>query len=149
MCVDRRTDLHAEPLKLSSGVVWTALNVDYPGHSFSHLGLFFGECFSLPQRSRVQPFVAEGLNGRLPNQDLMNSVGMISRHTGGVPVLVYDHLDPREAPNAPSVVPSWVPGWLNSSEDVQEYAMRAKTIARHMNYQARGAASGVHGLLHQ
>ncbi|KAM5535178.1 hypothetical protein V8D89_011114 [Ganoderma adspersum] len=127
-----QANLHAEPLKLSSGVVWTALNVDYPGHSFSHLGLFF-----------------EGLNGRLPNQDLMNSVGMISRHTGGVPVLVYDHLDPRETPNVPSVVPSWVPGWLSNNEDVQEYAMRAKTIARHMNYQARGAASGVHGLLHQ
>jgi glycosylphosphatidylinositol transamidase len=28
---------------LFPGVVWTALNVDYPGHSFSHLGLFYGE----------------------------------------------------------------------------------------------------------
>ena len=36
-------DLHAEALELSSGVVWTAINVDYPGHSFSHLGVFFGK----------------------------------------------------------------------------------------------------------
>jgi hypothetical protein len=36
------TDLNAESLRLSSGVIWTALNVDYPGHSFSHLGMFFG-----------------------------------------------------------------------------------------------------------
>jgi len=35
--------LQAEPLELTSGVIWTALNIDYPGHSFSHLGIFFGE----------------------------------------------------------------------------------------------------------
>jgi len=34
--------LTREPLKLTSGVIWTALNIDYPGHSFSHLGVFFG-----------------------------------------------------------------------------------------------------------
>jgi glycosylphosphatidylinositol transamidase len=28
---------------LFSGIVWTALNIDYPGHSFSHLGLFYGK----------------------------------------------------------------------------------------------------------
>jgi hypothetical protein len=27
---------------LFSGIVWTGLNIDYPGHSFSHLGLFYG-----------------------------------------------------------------------------------------------------------
>jgi len=27
---------------LQTGVIWTALCVDYPGHSFSHLGLYFG-----------------------------------------------------------------------------------------------------------
>lgn len=36
-------DLVAEPLLLSSGSIWTALNIDYPGHSFSHLGVFFGK----------------------------------------------------------------------------------------------------------
>jgi len=36
------TDLVTEELKISSGVIWTALNIDYPGHSFSHLGIFFG-----------------------------------------------------------------------------------------------------------
>lgn len=28
---------------LFSGRIWTALNLDYPGHSFSHIGLFYGE----------------------------------------------------------------------------------------------------------
>jgi hypothetical protein len=36
--------MKAEPLEYPepAGVVWTALVLDYPGHSFSHLGLFFG-----------------------------------------------------------------------------------------------------------
>ena len=38
-------DLVAEPLALPSGVIWTALSIDYPGHSFSHLGVFFGLSF--------------------------------------------------------------------------------------------------------
>jgi len=36
-------DMYAESLQLTSGVIWTALNIDYPGHSFSHLGIFWGE----------------------------------------------------------------------------------------------------------
>ena len=37
-----RIGLEVEPLSITSGVVWTALNIDYPGHSFSHLGVFRG-----------------------------------------------------------------------------------------------------------
>ena len=36
------SDLQADELELTSGVIWTALNIDYPGHSFSHLGIFHG-----------------------------------------------------------------------------------------------------------
>ncbi|KAI0374870.1 Gaa1-domain-containing protein [Pilatotrama ljubarskyi] len=129
---ETQPNLKAEPLSLRSGVIWTALNIDYPGHSFSHLGLFF-----------------EGLNGRLPNQDLLNSVSLISRYTVGVPVLVYDHIDPREDRNQPGLLPSWLPEPLKTNSDVQEYVTRARNVYRHMNYQARGAASGVHGLFHQ
>jgi len=28
---------------LFGGAIWTSLNIDYPGHSFSHLGLFYGQ----------------------------------------------------------------------------------------------------------
>ncbi|GJE90712.1 Gaa1-domain-containing protein [Phanerochaete sordida] len=126
-------NLVAEPLQLSSGVIWTALNIDYPGHSFSHLGVFF-----------------EGLNGRLPNQDLINSFQVISRFTGGVPVLVYDHFDQSEFPDrVPDFVPKWLPQGMRRNEATQEYAYRAQNVMRHIGYQARGRASGVHGLLHQ
>jgi hypothetical protein len=29
--------------RLFSSAIWTGLNIDYPGHSFSHLGMFYGE----------------------------------------------------------------------------------------------------------
>ena len=36
--------LEAQKLALApQGVVWNALNIDYPGHSFSHLGIYYGE----------------------------------------------------------------------------------------------------------
>ncbi|KII88370.1 hypothetical protein PLICRDRAFT_161388 [Plicaturopsis crispa FD-325 SS-3] len=127
-----QSNLKAEPLTLSSGVIWTALNIDYPGHSFSHLGIFF-----------------EGLNGRLPNQDLLNSFQHISRWTGGVPVLVYDHQDPLDHPWSTDTLPSWIPGFAREVPEVKAYAYRARNIARHVGYQARGRASGVHGLFHQ
>ncbi|KAF8892461.1 Gaa1-like protein [Infundibulicybe gibba] len=128
-------NLRADHLGLTSGVIWTALNIDYPGHSFSHLGVFY-----------------EGLNGRLPNQDLLNSFVSIARFTGGVPVVVYDHLDPRDHPVARDQlenIPLWVPRALRDHPDVREYAHRAKNVLRHVAYQARGQASGVHGLFHQ
>lgn len=145
-------DLQADHLTLSSGVIWTALNIDYPGHSFSHLGIFFGQSHPLVKNKQLIISVAEGLNGRLPNQDLLNSFRHISRYTGGVPVLVYDHLDPREHPaqrDELDIIPSWVPSVIRDQDEIRAYAYQAKNIARHVSYQARGRASGVHGLLHQ
>jgi glycosylphosphatidylinositol transamidase len=35
--------MEAQKLALApQGVVWNALNIDYPGHSFSHLGIYYG-----------------------------------------------------------------------------------------------------------
>ncbi|KAJ7219487.1 Gaa1-like protein [Mycena pura] len=120
-----QSNLQADELELTSGVIWTALNIDYPGHSFSHLGIFH-----------------EGINGRLPNQDLLNSFQFISKWTGGVPVLVYDHLESSQLE-----IPSWIPHALH--EEIRAYEYRSKNVLRHIGYQARGRGSGVHGLFHQ
>ncbi|KAJ8078974.1 Glycosyl phosphatidyl inositol protein transamidase complex subunit [Marasmius tenuissimus] len=128
-----QSNLIAEPLTLSSGVIWTALNIDYPGHSFSHLGIFH-----------------EGLNGRLPNQDLLNSFQRIANYRMGVPVILYDHLDPKDNHEVrKEIVPQWVPGALRDNSDVQAYAYQARNVFRHVQYQASGRGSGVHGLFHQ
>lgn len=87
----------------------------------------------------------EGLNGRLPNQDLINSFQRISTYTGGVPVLVYDHKDDWDGFN----FPEWTPDAIKNNDQVKEYVHRARNVVRHVGYQARGRASGVHGLLHQ
>jgi len=94
---------------------------------------------------------SDGLNGRLPNQDLFNSISRIAQYTAGVPVVLYDHLDSREFGNRPELenFPSWVPKFFKNRDEIQEYMYQAKNVFRHIGYQARGRASGVHGLFHQ
>ncbi|KAF9647556.1 Gaa1-domain-containing protein [Thelephora ganbajun] len=127
-----QSNMHAEPLQLTSGMIWTALDIDYPGHSFSHLGIFW-----------------EGLNGRLPNQDILNSFHVISRNTGGVPVLLHDNHDPNDDNWRDPLPVSWLPSTLGNNGRVKDYAYRARNLLRHVTYQARGHPSGIHGLLHQ
>ncbi|KIY43587.1 Gaa1-domain-containing protein [Fistulina hepatica ATCC 64428] len=130
-----QTNLCADAVELSSGVVWTALNIDYPGHSFSHLGIFY-----------------EGLNGRLPNQDLINSVQRIAQSTAGVPIVLYDL-----APLSDTLsLPTWIASLASKLSDAvsslpggRVYLSRAQNVGRHVSYQAFGRASGVHGLFHQ
>ncbi|CCM02082.1 uncharacterized protein FIBRA_04159 [Fibroporia radiculosa] len=132
---NRQSNLWTEPLDLYSGVIWTALSIDYPGHSFSHLGVFY-----------------EGLNGRLPNQDLINSFQLISKYTGGVPVVVHDQLDPHEFPSRRyelNGLLSWLFDFIKNHKHLSEYVYRARNVLRHVGYQARGRASGTHGLMHQ
>jgi glycosylphosphatidylinositol transamidase len=146
--IDFYIGLTRESLKLTSGVIWTALNIDYPGHSFSHLGVFFG-----PLTRSILPHDAdrllEGLNGRLPNQDLMNSFDRIARYTAGVPVTLYEHLDPSEEEPAVIKSPAWLPQYLYNISDIKSYLYQAKNVIRHMKYQSNGRGSGVHGLFHQ
>ena len=96
--------------------------------------------------------MTEGCNGRLPNQDLLNSFQNIAKYTGGVPVVLYDHLDRRAIPrnrDEIDIVPEWVPTIIRDLNDVREYCHFAKNVLRHVGYQARGKPSGVHGLFHQ
>ena len=100
-------------------------------------------------RFTINPYPEpEGLNGRLPNQDLYNSFRIIAQHTGGVPVILYDHLDPRETEDK-SYPPSWIPSVVKSSRALMEFSIRGRNIARHMYYQASGKGSGVHALYHK
>ncbi|KAG8907402.1 Glycosyl phosphatidyl inositol protein transamidase complex subunit [Tulasnella sp. 403] len=118
------SNLKADPLKHISGVIWTALCIDYPGHSFSHLGIFY-----------------EGLNGRLPNQDLLNSVVQITGYTGVVPTILYDNIE--------SSLPISLLGPLGDDPEVKTYFHRASNVKRHWQYEGLNRASGVHGLFHK
>ncbi|KIR59374.1 glycosylphosphatidylinositol transamidase [Cryptococcus bacillisporus CA1873] len=104
------TQYHA----LFSGVIWTGLNIDYPGHSFSHLGVFY-----------------EGTNGRLPNQDVINTVSKVAQYTGQVP-LRYHNIPDQPLHRIP---------WLG------RYLLAAKHLLHHFAYAALGRASAGHGPL--
>ena len=87
----------------------------------------------------------EGCNGRLPNQDLQNSLHRIAL-SNGVPVAVYDHVDMMTKGSLPSLLDR-LP--KPAQVEVEAYRQQAKNIIRHVGYQARGRPSGVHGLYHQ
>jgi glycosylphosphatidylinositol transamidase len=110
-----------------------------------------GYFLAIEVKERLTFVLKEGNNGRLPNQDLLNSFHRISLYTGGVPVVLYDHLDPREHSNRweLSSLINWIPKAIQDQVQIQGYAYQAKNVLRHLGYQARGRPSGVHGLFHQ
>ncbi|KIJ69020.1 hypothetical protein HYDPIDRAFT_172515 [Hydnomerulius pinastri MD-312] len=125
-------NLETDLLEHTSGVIWNALNIDYSSHSFSHLGVFF-----------------EGLNGRLPNQDLINSLRLISHYTGGVPLVLYDHTHIPESSSSSLLSAPWVPEFVSRSPQLREFEARARNVGRHVGYQIKGSGSGAHGLFHR
>lgn len=78
----------------------------------------------------------------------MNSVQRIARYTGQVPVTVYDHLEWQDHSVRSSEL-LFLPSSLRHNPEIKEFSYRARNILRHIGYQARGRASGVHGLYHR
>lgn len=100
----------------------------------------------LQAKSTPSPY-AEGLNGRLPNQDLINSLRLISHYTGGVPLVLYDHLELHDAPQHSLLANA--PEFMKRSPQLREFEYRARNVKRHVSYQGRGQPSGAHGLFHR
>lgn len=91
--------------------------------------------------------VPEGLNGRLPNQDLINSFTRIAGKIGNTPVTMYDHLSTKDS--GVEILPSWIPDTIRHNPEVSSYVHQARNVLRHVKYSARGRGSGVHGIFHQ
>ena len=74
---------------------------------------------------------------------------MIARYAGGIPVILYDHLDLWRGDYR---LPAWIPEFaqkLTNKQSVKEYQRLGKNIWRHVKYQAQGKPSGTHGLFHK
>lgn len=112
----------ADPLTLTTGPIWAALNLDYAYHSFSHVGLFYS-----------------GPNGHLPNLDFLNAASHILKHSG-IPVILHDHL--HTADLAP---PRFLPKWADS-DLVRKYDRSATNLVRQLAYGASGRVSGPEGV---
>ncbi|BGP43392.1 Glycosyl phosphatidyl inositol protein transamidase complex subunit [Rhodotorula kratochvilovae] len=117
-----QSNLRAEPLRLTTGAIWAALNLDYPHHSFSHIGIYY-----------------EGANGHLPNLDFINSASRILRNTG-IPTLLHSY-DP-----AASALPSFLAALpFAHHPEVQRYVHAARNLFHQVALTADGRILGPEG----
>jgi glycosylphosphatidylinositol transamidase len=76
----------------------------------------------------------EGVNGRLPNQDVFNTIAHVARYGGGVQTRVHD-IDNE---------PEWLQRYPRL---VKDYLLAGKHLVDHFYYNALGKPSGAHGVL--
>ncbi|KAF9149155.1 Glycosyl phosphatidyl inositol protein transamidase complex subunit [Linnemannia schmuckeri] len=103
---------HEEPLRVRSGAIQAALNLDFAGTGdYNALGIFF-----------------EGVNGQLPNLDMINTINLISMGIAPVELTLHDELVPY--------TDNMTKNYLNS----------LRKMLYQMKYQAVGTPTGNHGL---
>ncbi|CAG8647362.1 24236_t:CDS:10 [Cetraspora pellucida] len=108
----KQSGIEASPLFLRSGAIQAAINLDFPGTSnYKALGLFF-----------------EGLNGQLPNLDLINTVVRVCRMSSNIPIMLRDS------------------GRCYTHYDSGDYQSSFYNLITFMKYQALGHPTGSHGL---
>ncbi|KAG0272077.1 Glycosyl phosphatidyl inositol protein transamidase complex subunit [Linnemannia exigua] len=101
-----------ETLKVRSGAIQAALNLDFPGTGdYNALGIFF-----------------EGVNGQLPNLDMINTINQITMGIAPVELTLHDELVPY--------TDNMTKNYLNS----------LRRMLYQMKYQAVGTPTGNHGL---
>ncbi|KAG0245355.1 Gaa1-like protein [Mortierella sp. GBAus27b] len=101
-----------ETLHVRSGAIQAALNLDFPGTGdYNALGIFF-----------------EGVNGQLPNLDMINTVAQIAESVAPVNLTLHDELIPY------------------TENMTKNYINSLKRMLYMMKYQAAGAPTGNHGL---
>ncbi|KAK4053579.1 Glycosyl phosphatidyl inositol protein transamidase complex subunit [Microbotryomycetes sp. JL221] len=121
-----QANLIAEPLQLSTGGIWAALNLDYPHHSFSHVGLYY-----------------EGTNGHLTNLDFVNSATSILKHTG-IPVILHSDV-PEESSGLTSYLPDFLTTFVKP-QIIDTYIKSSKNLVRQLSICAQGRPQGPEGL---
>ncbi|KAF9172238.1 Glycosyl phosphatidyl inositol protein transamidase complex subunit [Mortierella sp. AD010] len=106
---ERRSE---ETLHVRSGAIQAALNLDFPGTGdYNALGVFF-----------------EGVNGQLPNLDMINTISQISEGIAPVELTLHDELVPY------------------TENMTKNYINSLKKMLYMMKYQAAGTPTGNHGL---
>ncbi|KAG0366416.1 Glycosyl phosphatidyl inositol protein transamidase complex subunit [Gamsiella multidivaricata] len=101
-----------ETLRIRSGAIQAALNLDFAGTGdYNALGIFF-----------------EGVNGQLPNLDMINTVAEIAEGIAPVELTLHDELVPH------------------TDNMTKNYINSLKKMLYMMKYQAAGTPSGNHGL---
>jgi glycosylphosphatidylinositol transamidase len=128
-------DLKAEKLHCGGSAIWNALAIDYPSDSFSHIVIKH-----------------EGLQGQLPNMDVINTFTRIAQKTGGIPVSLAgasEH-DPTWGSEPLGKVGRMLEEHLWKEEDgTKKYLSGLLNVAKQIGYLSSGQPSGIHGLFHR
>ncbi|RIA93902.1 Gaa1-like protein [Glomus cerebriforme] len=107
-----RSDISSAPLLLRSGAIQAAINLDFPStNDYKALGIFF-----------------EGVNGQLPNLDLINTVIRVCRGSYNIPIMLHDS------------------GHHYSNYDHGNYYDSLHNLLQTMRHQALCHPTGSHGL---
>lgn len=126
-------NLQSDDLHGRGSLVWNALSIDYPSDSFSHFVLKH-----------------EGLNGQLPNMDVISSLTHIVHRAGGMPVVL-----PASSEDAWPEYPLGRFGDLlekhafRSGDGARKYLSGMWNAAFQMGLLSLGRPTGVHGLFHR
>ncbi|CAG8502830.1 1062_t:CDS:10 [Rhizophagus irregularis] len=107
-----RSAISSTPLFLRSGAIQAAINLDFPStNDYKALGIFF-----------------EGVNGQLPNLDLINTVIRVCRSSYSIPIMLHDS------------------GHHYSNYDNGNYYDSLHNLLQTMRHQALCHPTGSHGL---
>ncbi|KAK3772867.1 hypothetical protein RRG08_024052 [Elysia crispata] len=112
--------IKANDLPARSGPIQAAVNLELPAQDVSYYNLLL-----------------EGLNGQLPNLDLVNLVVRLCRRERSQ-VAIHHSLEKRRHQYSDSHGESW-----------DDFKLSLSTMMRMMWYQASGAPSGNHGMFHK
>lgn len=129
------TDLKADRLVCSGAAIWNALAIDYPSDSFSHVVIKH-----------------EGLQGQLPNLDVINALTRIAQRTDGLPVSLSassEH-DNRWSKEPLGVLGKYLEqGLWKDDEGAKKYLSGLLNVASQIGFLSMGRPSGIHGVFHQ
>ena len=129
------SDLEAEQLHCGAAAIWNALAIDYPSDSFSHIVVKH-----------------EGLQGQLPNMDIINTFTRIAQKIDGIPVSMAasSENDPRWGREPLGAVGVFLQKHLwHDGEGAAKYASGLLNVVQQVGWLASGQPSGIHGLFHR
>jgi hypothetical protein len=131
----QQSNLVAEKLHCGNSAVWNALAIDYPSDSFSHIVVKH-----------------EGLQGQLPNMDVINTFTRIAQKTDGIPVTLAASSE-HDATWGEEPLGSlgkllerhlWKDG-----DGSKKYLSGLLNVAKQVGFLSSGQPSGIHGLFHR
>lgn len=131
----KQSNLNADPLTCTGAVVWNSIAVDYPSDSFASIMVLH-----------------EGVDGQLPNMDVLNALVKIADRMGRMPVhLPGDYGLYAVEDDAPGGTWGSIGAWLEHNlkwgwRGVAKYQKGTANLLQQVKAQAIGHPSGIHGL---